>query len=105
VRLCEYKGEWYGCEIQKVGRFFPSSKLCSVCGESHHTLKLSERKWVCAVCGTIHHRDHNASQNILVEGLRLFHFTVGATEINAGGENVRPVLVSSTQAVSLKPEA
>jgi putative transposase len=106
VRQCEYKGEWYGCHIQKVGRFFPSSKLCSRCGEVHPTLNLAERKWVCAGCGTIHHRDHNAAQNILVEGLRLVNSsTVGATGINAGGESVRPELVLPIQAVSLKPEA
>ena len=106
VRLCEYKGQWYGCHIQKIGRFFPSSKLCSACGEIHPTLKLSERKWVCAGCGTIHHRDLNASKNILVEGLRLLNSsTVGATGINAGGESVRPELVLSIQAVSPKPEA
>ena len=106
VRQCSYKGEWYGCGIQKVGRFFPSSKLCSECGEIHQTLKLSERKWICVGCGTIHHRDHNASINILLEGLRLVSAsTVGATGTDAGGERVRPGLVPSTQAVSLKPEA
>ena len=104
VRQCNYKGEWYGCHIQKVGRFFPSSKLCSACGEIHPTLKLSERKWICAGCGAIHHRDLNASQNILVEGLRL-QDTVGATGIDAGGETVRPELVLPIQAVSPKPEA
>jgi putative transposase len=51
-----------------VGRFFPSSKLCSKCGEVHPSMKLSERQWVCAGCGTIHNRDRNAAQNILVEG-------------------------------------
>ena len=106
VRQCEYKGEWYGCQIQKIGRFFPSSKLCSACGEIHQTLKLSERKWICAGCGTIHHRYLNASRNILNEGLRLLHSsTVGATGINAGGESVRPELVLPNQAVSPKPEA
>lgn len=105
VRQCSYKGEWYGCLVQKIGRFFPSSKLCSTCGQAHQTLKLSERKWVCVGCGTIHHRDLNASKNILFEGLRLLsHCTVGATGIHAGGENVRPGLVSPSQAVSLKPE-
>ena len=105
VRQCSYKGEWYGCLVQKIGRFFPSSKLCSACGQVHQTLKLSERKWVCVGCGTIHHRDLNASKNILSEGLRLLsHSTVGATGIDAGGENVRPGLVSPSQAVSLNPE-
>jgi putative transposase len=106
VRQCSYKGEWYGCELQKVGRFFPSSKLCCECREVHQTLKLSEREWVCVGCGTIHHRDHNAAINILAEGLRLVsQRTVGATGTDAGGESVRPGLVSSTQAVSVKPEA
>jgi putative transposase len=106
VRQCEYKGRWYGCHIQKVGRFFPSSKLCSACGEIHQTLKLSERKWICAGCGAIHRRDLNASRNILNEGLRLLNSsTVGATGIDAGGESIRPELVLPIQAVSPKPEA
>lgn len=104
VRQCGYKGQWYGCEIQKVGRFFPSSKLCSACWEIHPTLKLSERKWICAGCGTIHHREHNAARNVLREGLRIRN-TVGATGINASGENVRSGLVSPSQAVPLKLEA
>lgn len=72
VRQCSYKGEWYGCHIKKVGRFYPSSKLCSECGEKHPALKLSDRKWVCSGCGTVHQRDENASRNILNEGLRIF---------------------------------
>jgi putative transposase len=31
VRMLGYKGEWYGCELVAVDRFFPSSKTCSQC--------------------------------------------------------------------------
>jgi putative transposase len=106
VRQCQYKGGWYGCYIEQVGRFFPSSKLCSVCGKKHQSLRLSDRKWVCAGCGTVHHRDENACINILVEGLRIVsQHTAGAAGINAGGEAVRPILASASPAVSAKPEA
>lgn len=109
VRQCEYKGGWYGCHTEKVDRFFPSSRLCNVCGEKHPSLTLSERKWVCLGCGTAHKRDENAAINILVE----VQTTVGATGSNAGpkgiplryGESIRPAAVLPTQAVSLKPEA
>ncbi len=84
VRQTTYKGAWYGCHIEKVGRFFPSSKLCSVCGEKHQSLRLSERKWVCIGCGAVHKRDENAAKNILKEA------TGGAPGRYAGRENVRP---------------
>jgi len=61
VRQCEYKGGWYGCYTEKLDRFFPSSRLCHVCGEKHPSLKLLERKWVCLGCGTVHNRDENAA--------------------------------------------
>lgn len=106
VRQCQYKGGWYGCHIEQVGRFFPSSKLCSACGERHQGLRLSDRKWVCTGCGAVHQRDANASANILVEGLRIVsQHTAGAAGINAGGEVVRPTLASASPAVSAKPEA
>ena len=60
----------YGTTIQKIGRFYPSSKMCD-CGTINKELKLSDRKWVCTSCGSINHRDKNASQNILSEGIRL----------------------------------
>ena len=105
VRQCQYKGEWAGGHLEKVGRFFPSSKQCHVCQEINQTLKLSERKWLCLGCGTVHHRDHNASVNIKVEGKRrVNNRTVGTTETNAGGEDVRPDMVLPHQAASTKPE-
>ena len=103
ARQCSYKASWYGSRVEKVGRFFPSSRLCSECGEINPSLKLSDRKWVCMGCGTLHHRDDNASKNILAESLRLR--TVGATGIDAGGEVVRPKWALPIQAASLKPEA
>ena len=106
VRQCNYKGEWYGCEIEKVGRFFPSSKLCSVCDRVNAGLKLSDRKWVCAQCGTVHKRDANAASNVLVEGKR--NGRAGAVRTiknNAGEEDVGPGIALSTLAASVKPEA
>ena len=85
VTFTEYKGVWYGCHIEKINRFFPSSKTCSACGQVNQDLTLSDRSWICKSCGVLHDRDINAAINILNQN------TVGATEINACGQNVRPV--------------
>ncbi len=63
-RQLEYKTEWYGKTLLRIGRFEPSSKICNVCGSINRDLKLSDREWTCAGCGTLHDRDVNASINI-----------------------------------------
>ena len=68
VRQLEYKSQWYGRSLVKVGRFFPSSKTCSYCGCVKDHLNLSERSWTCAECGVVHDRDYNAAVNIKAEG-------------------------------------
>ena len=67
----EYKAHWYGRTYVEIDTFFPSSKLCSVCGTKNRMLTLDIRLWQCPTCRTVHDRDENASQNILNEGLRL----------------------------------
>jgi putative transposase len=69
--ILQYKLEWRGKHYQEVDQFFPSSKLCSVCGYINEGLSLSDREWTCPECGTHHHRDKNASVNIKKEGIRL----------------------------------
>ncbi len=61
----DYKTEWYGKNLIRIGRFEPSSKVCSVCGNINNELKLSDREWSCKSCHTHHDRDVNASKNIL----------------------------------------
>lgn len=65
VRMLEYKCSWYDCELRKIGRFEPSSKLCSNCGYKMSEMPLNIRKWTCPNCGTRHDRDVNAAINIL----------------------------------------
>lgn len=64
----EYKCEWYGINLYKIGRFDPSSKRCSDCGEINHELTLANREWTCK-CGSVHDRDFNAAKNIKWFGL------------------------------------
>ena len=66
-----YKADWYGREIIKVNRFYPSSKTCPDCGYIKRDLRLSDRRWTCPVCGTEHDRDNNASHNLFLEGIKL----------------------------------
>jgi putative transposase len=95
LRMLEYKAQWEGKTVIKVGRFFASSKTCHTCGHKQ-SLELSDRKWVCDGCGTFHDRDINASQNILSEGLRLVASGIGDTQ-NAFGGDVRLVTTSCRQ--------
>ncbi len=69
-RQLNYKAEWFGSVIQPVDRFFPSSQMCSACGERKTNLTLAEREWRCEVCGAHHDRDLNAAINIRNEALR-----------------------------------
>jgi putative transposase len=69
VRMLKYKAEWRGKHLVQIGRFEPSSKKCSVCGQINTKLKLKDREWECSNCGTLHDRDKNAAKNILAIGL------------------------------------
>ncbi len=66
--MLEYKAQWYGREVIAIDRWFPSSKLCSVCGSLQDGMPLHIRTWTCD-CGTTHDRDVNAAKNILAVGL------------------------------------
>lgn len=100
VRQLGYKAEWWGRWVQRVDRFFPSSRLCSVCGWTHETLTLSERQWTCGGCGSVHDRDENAAKNINLEGGRLL--------AGSGYVRVTPVdgeaLVVAAAATKLHPD-
>lgn len=76
-----YKAKWYGRELIKVGRYFPSSQLCNKCKYQNKELKPTDREWGCINCFEYNDRDHNAALNILDEGLILR--TVGTTGIAA----------------------
>ncbi len=60
----EYKCAWYGTELVKADRWFPSSKLCYHCGWPNGDLKLSDREWRCGSCGALNERDANAALNL-----------------------------------------
>lgn len=53
----------YDVELRIIDRFYPSSKLCSCCGQIKTDLKLSDRVYKCD-CGNIIDRDYQASLNI-----------------------------------------
>jgi putative transposase len=64
VSMLEYKADWYGKNILRIGRFAPSSKTCSCCGYINKGLKLKDREWTCLNCNSVLDRDVNASINI-----------------------------------------
>ena len=62
-RQIEYKSAWNNIPLIIADRFFPSSKLCSCCGNIKKDLKLSDRIYKCE-CGNVIDRDFQASLNL-----------------------------------------
>ena len=79
-----YKTAWFGGEVIEVDRFFPSSKLCRMCGSLKENQTLSDRVFQCT-CGHVEDRDLNASINLENFGLS----TLSSRGIKACGESVR----------------
>lgn len=90
-RQLRYKSEWYGGILVEVDRFFPSSRLCPMCGAIKSDLTLRDRTVVCE-CGYVADRDVNGAQNIEREALRLMsRGRSGFTDsLNGREQNVRP---------------
>jgi putative transposase len=63
-RQLDYKTRWYGSQLVKADRWFPSSKLCSGCGVVKAKLHLAERTYQCHSCGLVIDRDLNAAVNL-----------------------------------------
>lgn len=62
-RQVKYKSKELGIEFVLADRWYPSSKLCSSCGNIRSDLKLSDRTYSCS-CGLVMDRDRNAALNL-----------------------------------------
>ena len=76
--MLEYKLRDRGKVFAKIDKWYPSSKMCHVCGTLNEKLTLSDREWTCTCCGTHHDRDHNAAINTRNAGLQMMQRSVSA---------------------------
>ncbi|HDR7959352.1 RNA-guided endonuclease TnpB family protein [Bacillus wiedmannii] len=77
-----YKLQEQGKQLVKVDGWFPSTKMCSNCGNRKDML-LSERTYECS-CGLTISRDYNAAINIKREAIRL----LASDSVNTFGTRV-----------------
>ena len=72
LKRIESKAEEKGKYFYQIDTYYPSSQICSVCGNRQRKYKdLKEREYLCPKCGNNLDRDYNASVNIMFEGLKL----------------------------------
>ena len=64
VAMLEYKARLYGREFHRIGRFEPTSQVCSACGVTDGPKPLHVRTWQCPACGAWLDRDINAAVNV-----------------------------------------
>ena len=62
--LLAAKCDKYGRDLIIVDRWYPSSQICSCCGQSGGRKELDVREWECLYCNTVHDRDINAAENL-----------------------------------------
>lgn len=102
-RQLQYKAQRYRTLLVLADRWYPSSKLCAVCGAHNASLTLNERDWHCQ-CGAHHDRDVNAAINLqrlatdalaAIKALPVASLTAtsgtAANIVLAGGGKVTPV--------------
>ncbi|MFF7994706.1 RNA-guided endonuclease InsQ/TnpB family protein [Kitasatospora xanthocidica] len=89
-RLLEEKATRFGRHLGVIGRYEPTSQVCSTCGVLDGPKPLDVRGWTCGACGTSHDRDLNAARNILAAGR--------ADRLNACGGPVSPGVAIPRQA-------
>lgn len=82
VQKVQYLAKKKGKIVRFIDKWFPSSKMCHICGCLNESLNLRDRCWTCDSCDTTHDRDLNAALNI---------HAVGAS--TAGGDTVSPTFV------------
>ena len=51
-----------------IDRFFPSTRMCPVCGHIHEDITLSDRVFICPACGYTEDRDVKAAKTLLLAG-------------------------------------
>jgi putative transposase len=83
VRMLDYKARLYGREFRRVGRFEPTSQVCSACGVKDGPKPLTVRVWQCQACGAWLDRDINAAVNVA---------RAAGLAVTACGAQVRPGL-------------
>jgi putative transposase len=89
ARQLHYKQTWRGGQITVADRWYPSSQLCSICGDRRTDLSLAERVFTCAN-GHCMDRDTNAATNLARWG-QTHHEQHRSPDPQAGGRatNVR----------------
>jgi putative transposase len=81
VAMLEYKARLYGREFHRIGRFEPTSQVCSACGLKDGPKPLHVRAWQCQGCGAWLDRDLNAAINVA---------RAAGLAVTACGAQVRP---------------
>jgi putative transposase len=79
--MLKYKARRYGREFQQIGRFEPTSQVCSACGAKDGPKPLHVRTWQCHACGVWLDRDINAAVNVA---------KAAGLAVTACGAQVRP---------------
>ncbi|GAA1103330.1 RNA-guided endonuclease TnpB family protein [Kitasatospora arboriphila] len=64
VSMLEYKAARYGRTFLRIGRFGPTSQVCSRCGVKDGPKPLHVRVWTCGACEAVLDRDVNAAVNV-----------------------------------------
>jgi putative transposase len=81
VAMLEYKARMYGRKFYRIGRFEPTSQVCSACGLRDGPKPLHIRAWQCPGCGVWLDRDVNAAVNVA---------RAAGLAVSACGARVRP---------------
>ncbi|MFB6513086.1 RNA-guided endonuclease InsQ/TnpB family protein [Streptomyces virginiae] len=84
LAMLEYKAARYGRTFHRIGRFEPTSQVCSACGVKDGPKPMHIRVWECGACGTALDRDINAAVNVA---------KAAGLAVSACGARVRPRLV------------